>query len=94
METLIPGDDQYFDTPRFAAEIDCSHRFSIFHINIRSFNRNSDELSIFLCQLPTKPTVLVISETWFSSQNVAELVGYRAVHVFRDGRRGVVFLSL
>jgi len=82
------GNDHYFDTSAFIAELNDCRKFSIFHVNIRSFNRNSDELLIFLSQLPIKPSVIVLSETWFSSFNVAELVGYRAVHVFRDGRRG------
>jgi len=88
MNSLNLNNEQYFDTSDFAAELSDSRVFSVFHINVRSFNKNADELTIFLSQLPTKPTVIVLSETWFSSNNSADLVGYRAVHVFRDERRG------
>jgi len=88
MNTLNPNNEQYFDALEFAAELCDSRVFSVFHINIRSFNKNADELSIFLSQLPTKPSVIVLSETWFSCNNNADLVGYRSVHVYRDERRG------
>jgi len=63
--------------------------FSIFHLNIRSFNKNSDDLSVVLDQLGPKPDVIVLTETWFSSDNCnGELPGFSAQHVFRSDRRG------
>jgi len=63
-------------------------KISVFHLNIRSFNRNSDELSIYLSQFPAKPSIIVLSETWFSDGSVSELDGYRGHHVYRRDRRG------
>jgi len=61
---------------------------SIFHLNIRSFNRNSDELTVYLSQLTVKPVVIVLTETWFGEDNVSELNGYNGHHVYRSDRRG------
>jgi len=62
--------------------------FFIFHVNIRSFNRNSDELFVFINQLKRKPDILVLTETWFSGNYVEDIYGYRAHHIFRDLKRG------
>jgi len=62
--------------------------FTVFHHNIRSFYRNSDELFIFLEQLSSKPDVLVLTETWFSREVVVDIDGYSAYHTFRTERRG------
>jgi len=63
-------------------------QFSVFHLNIRSFNRNADELLLFLSQLSIKPSVIVLSETWFTVDSVTELACYRGHHVTRTLRRG------
>jgi len=64
------------------------HKFSLLHMNIRSFNRNSDELCLFIGQLDVKPDVLVLTETWFSHNYTDDLYGYSGYHVFRGDRRG------
>jgi len=71
-----------------ASELKDDSQLSVFHLNIRSFNRNSDELSAFLSQLPTKPSIIVLSETWFSVDTVTDLSGYEGHHVMRSLRRG------
>jgi len=90
-ETVSDFNDQYCSPSDFAATYDgsCNGDFSIFHLNIRSFNRNSDELGVFLDLLGAKPDVIVLTETWFSPGNcVGELLGYSAHHVYRTDRRG------
>jgi len=80
---------QYFDInsfPRICSE--SALPFSIFCINIRSFNRNIDELLVFLRLINMDPTVIVITETWFSEDCTVELDGYCGYHVHRTGRRG------
>jgi len=60
----------------------------VFHINIRSFFKNNDELLIFIDQLPTKPDVIILTETWFTASTVTDIDGYNAFHTTRDNRRG------
>jgi len=63
--------------------------FSVFHLNVRSFNRNCDELTVLLDQFVVRPDVIVLTETWFSTSNCnADLPGYCAQHVYRTDRRG------
>jgi len=67
---------------------DCRKNSSIFHLNIRSFNRNSDNLFLFLSKLPHLPAVIVLTETWFTDDNVSEIDGYSGFHVYRGHKRG------
>jgi len=60
----------------------------ILHINIRSFNKNSDCFCLFSGKLAVKPDVLVFTETWFSCDTVSDLDDYDAHHVYRNDRRG------
>jgi len=62
--------------------------FTIFHANIRSFHRNSNELFIFLRQFPENPCIIVLTETWFCAESVMEIEGYSSFHVYRTDRRG------
>jgi len=76
--------DSFVDMCRGPSE----QNFSILHINIRSFNRNSDELNVFIDRLGVKPDILVLTETWFSSNYTDDLCGYGAYHVYRENKRG------
>ena len=42
------------------------NNLNIFHANIRSFDSNYDEISVFLDSFTKRPNILVFSETWFS----------------------------
>jgi len=64
------------------------NNFFLFHHNVRSFNKNSDELFLMLSQLQTKPSVIILSETWFSEGCVSEIPGYYGYHTYREERRG------
>jgi len=65
-----------------------NENFSLFHLNIRSFRANSDELCILLSGMKGKPDLIVLTETWFSEGCVGEIDCYEGFHVFREGRRG------
>jgi len=65
-----------------------THNLSIFHVNIRSFHSNGDELVLLIDQLATRPDVLVLTETWFTDSYLGEIYGYEARHVYRRDRRG------
>jgi len=82
--------DQYYSVDSYenmSTNYDGKH-FSLLHLNIRSFNQNSDEFCVFLEQLSVKPDIVVLTETWFSPSYTDELYGYRAHHVYRKDRRG------
>jgi len=90
-----PNSNNNFNSLTF--DLQDTSALSIFHLNIRSFNRNSDELSVYLGQLSVKPFIIVLTETWFGVDNVSELTGYRRHHVSRSNRRGggvSVFVSV
>jgi len=82
------ANDQYYDVDDFANICGQPSQFSVVHLNIRSYRKNSDALFVFVDQLVVRPTVIVLSETWFSPSFVDSLPGYTAYHVYRDNRRG------
>jgi len=61
---------------------------SLIHLNIRSFHKNFDELSVLLSEIDHRPDVIVLTETWFSEDSVREIEYYKGYHVFRNDRRG------
>lgn len=63
-------------------------KFYMFHQNIRSFNKNFDEFSVFLNQIKTDIDIIVMTETWFSNSNVCNIEGYNGYHVFRSNIGG------
>lgn len=53
------------------------HDFKILHTNIRSLNRNFDNLVVFLHRLAYKPDVIILTECWLSKCHfVPPLEGY------------------
>ena len=62
--------------------------FLLMHINSRSYTRNFDEFGVLLDTLNRLPDVLVVTETWFSSDTSREISGYYGYHLFRSGKRG------
>jgi hypothetical protein len=57
-------------------EIHCSSQFSIFHLNIRSLDRNLNKLTNLLHKLNIQFSVIGITETWL--QNASHLAsGYK-----------------
>jgi hypothetical protein len=86
-------DCQYYSRDDFNDNFEDEHdNFTIIHQNIRSFNRNGDELIMYLNQLSVNIDVLILTETWFSSGNVSDIPGYRGYHTHRDDRYLHLFL--
>ena len=77
---------QYFSVDDFNYTV--NDDFLVFHQNIRSFNKNYDELSVFLDSLNPDIDVLVLTETWFGECSVTDIEGYNAFHSFRSTGRG------
>jgi len=87
---LPMSDCSYYTGESFTNNLSISsdNSFSVLHHNIRSFGRNFDELSVFLDGINYQFHVLVLTETWFSTDTVAAIEGYCAYHSFRTGRTG------
>ena len=71
-----------------------SNFWNILSFNIRSFNANSN---LFFAQFnPTfLPGVFIFSETWFTEDNIQEILGYNSCHTLRVGSRsGGVFVYI
>ena len=65
-----------------------NNEFQVFHQNIRSFNKNYDEFSVFLKGLSSDIDILVFTETWFTVSYNCEIDGYTSYHVARSNIRG------
>ncbi|XP_039286617.1 uncharacterized protein LOC120351901 [Nilaparvata lugens] len=75
--------EKYDDTDGFDLFPDCQAEsmrdgaITIFHTNIRSFNKNFDELTVILNNYKIKFNIIVLTETWVDEANVvACLEGY------------------
>lgn len=69
---------------------DISNQSNLFivHHNIRSFNKNFDEFACFMASLACEIDILILSETWFSHDDVTNIVGYHSFHCTRDNKGG------
>ena len=68
---------------------DCrNNNLTIYHINLRSYSANFDEMSILLDGLNKRPDIIVFSETWFNEDTCEGIAGYVDYHVYRNGRHG------
>ena len=66
--------------------------FSIFHLNIRSLNKNIDKLKDLLSLLKGKFSIIVLTETWADetakSNSLFRIPNYVAIHQIRNSNRG------
>ena len=62
----------------------------LLNFNIRSFLANLNEFEAFLDSLSGHPDILVISETWITSENkhLCNIEGFNSFHTIRKERRG------
>ena len=80
----------------FAAELNSSEKdaFSIFHLNIRSLNKNLQNLKTFLAELGCGCQIICLTEFWCSTDggnnSIYELPGYTSVHQVRNNGHGKV----
>ena len=81
---------KYYDSITFKRENDSSDgNFLIYHQNIRSFNKNSDETFTYIDKmLCTAPDVMVFSETWFDQTDQTSIEGYSDFHTTREMKKG------
>ena len=80
----------------FAAELNSSEKdaFSIFHLNIKSRNKNLQNLKTFLAELGCGCQIICLTEFWCSTDggnnSIYELPGYTSVHQVRNNGHGKV----
>ena len=72
-----------FDAETFN-DIQFSNFIFLMNYNIRSFNSNFNEFSLFLNQLQTLPDVIILTETWFMGSNHDSIEGYHGYHCNRN----------
>ena len=65
-----------------------SNKFTLIHSNIRSFDRNYDELSVLLDGISISLDVMIFTETWFGENSVSNVDGYTSFHLTRIEQRG------
>jgi len=89
-ENLFVSSCSYYTHDSFNADNDLvnSNSLLIFHHNIRSFSKNFDELAVFLDSVRHRFHIIVLTETWFTADNVAHIDYYTGHHTFRADRQG------
>ena len=93
----VVGDDildhdlhcDYYDADSLRSRgFDLANNIFILTSNIRSFNANYDEFSAVVRSAGVRVDVLLLSETWFTADNVIDIPGYTCVHCYRVNRVG------
>ena len=87
-DTIFKFECNYKSINDFKCSLSRSDNFFIFSQNIRSFNKNYDDLAVFLNTLNIDIDVIVLSETWFSPTHTSDIDGYTGHHIYRDDRVG------
>ena len=72
-----------FSTDAFN-DIQFSNSIFLMNYNIRSFNSNFNEFSIFLKDLQTLPDIIILTETWFMGNFSDSIDGYHGYHSNRN----------
>ena len=80
---------KYFDLDQYNRSFptDDEKILSIIHLNIRSLNKNGDEMVVMLESIKKKPDIIVISESFLDSNSTSHMKinGYNDFHVARGG---------
>lgn len=64
---------------------DTSNTISLLHVNIRSVNRNIDELAVFLHAINIQPEVITLTECWLSkASHIPQMDGYVSYHTVNN----------
>ena len=80
----------YFETRAFRESFSNNQSdLKIINVNIRSFNKNGDELLVLLQQLGVNFEVIILTETWLNEELAwLDIPGYVAYHSKRVNRGG------
>lgn len=80
----------YYDPQTFSKRYSKdTNPLNLFHLNIRSLNKNVDLLLLFLDSLKVDFHVIVLSETWLNDPSeMLPVDGYKSYHSVRTDRKG------
>lgn len=78
----------YYETEELTNLMNEEDKLIIFHLNIRSFNKNYDSLSLMLNNINRKIDVIVLTETWFIEGMCGSIEGYVGHHSVRRSKMG------
>ena len=67
---------------------DSSNKFNLLLQNIRSFNKNFDELSVYLNDYMENIDIMAFSETWHTEDLCTTINTYNDYHTVRAKKRG------
>ena len=83
---------KYFDADRISSLKITSADLFIIHINIRSLNKNIDDLLEFLTGIDTRPNIICLTETRLKQNSLVntQIPGYKFCHVDSDINAGGV----
>ena len=83
---------KYFDADRISSLKITSTDLFIIHINIRSLNKNIDDLLEFLTELGTHPNIICLTEARLKQNSLVntQIPGYKFCHVDSDTNAGGV----
>ena len=88
---LLPAiNTKIFNYSNFPLNHSLSCKFSLFHANVRSLPRNSNELLNCLHLIEHSFTVTALTETWLqdSNKDLYPIPGYRSLNAIRSEQRG------
>ena len=85
------SDDQCYTIDRFnQAFTDRSCDLSIFHANIRSLEKNGNDLAVFMSALDHNFQIICLTETYAKDSGISFQLfdNYNVIHSQREGRKG------
>lgn len=90
MAEEIQPDCCYYDCQSFNQKYKrVEGQFSAIHLNMRSIKNKADTLEIFLQSLIAKFSVIILTETWLTKEDIPpHLLGYKCETVCREEKRG------
>ena len=71
-----------FDCSLDDVDVSFKNGFSILHLNSRSFNRNRDNIEVFLSNIKYDFSIIAMSETWFKQDqsNLVDIPNYSLIN--------------
>ena len=81
------------ETSKKLREISDDTSFSLFHLNIRSMNKNFEQFNLLLGECQYKFSIICLTETWCSDETFRnnsnfQLDEYDSIHLGRKNKRG------
>jgi len=91
IDHCLSYDCNYVDIDSINSHDISKRDLSLFHHNIRSLNKNGNNLIDYMSTINHRFDIYAFTETWFNSKSDANLVDiddYHSEHCIRENRRG------